>query len=101
MKIPRFAKTLAVGMGLFQGLVIMHELVHRAIFKYFGVASKIEIGIFWGQVTPEQFVMDASANSSMMLAHCINECILPICILLIVAVMVMVYRAEKEQTIGL
>ncbi len=97
MRILNLAICGSIAAGLFQGLVIAHELVHKAIFKYAGIPSKLEIGLFWGQVVPEYVAPDFTLRTGLMVANGINEALLPVEILLILIVVILLYNSMKGK----
>ena len=97
VKVHKWITSLLLVAVLFQGLVIVHELIHKAIFKYAGIQSNIEIGLFWGQVTPEFVVVDSTLKTGLVVAHGINEALLPVEILLILIIAILFFNSIGER----
>ena len=101
MRIPNSITCLVVGAVLYQALAVAHELVHMAIYKAAGIPSRLEVGLFWGQVTPEFVAPDFTLRTGLMVAHSVNECLLPVEILLLFILVILLYgtleKAKEKQ----
>lgn len=90
--------SLFVGAVLYQALVVTHELVHLAIYNYFNIAARIEIGLFCGQVVSDIPIsaIPTDTYNFMMLAHAANEiALVPSTFLLLIAVFMFYIAVEK------
>lgn len=96
MKIPNSLICVGVAAGLYQGLIIAHELVHVAIYKYAGIEAILEFGLFWGQ-TVVTIPYSNPFKGELVLLNSLNEILLPIEILLIVLLAVFLYNSMEAN----
>ena len=97
MRIPNPVKFFSIAVGLYQGLIIAHEFVHMAIYKYAGIPAKLEIGLLWGQVVPAYVPTDPILKANLVIAHSIYEALLPIEFLLILIVAILFYNLMEAN----
>lgn len=73
-------------------IVLMHEQVHSAIYKYFGIASELHMGFLWGEVVPTSWI-NPEIRGLLYFAHSLNEIVLPIVFVLLFMLFVKLYKA--------
>ena len=81
--------------GAIEAFVYGHELTHQAIFKYYGVVSRIEMGFFYGKTIPGPYSLSEMAFNSMWQAHCINEIIILPSLILLLILWVIIWKGVK------
>lgn len=86
--------------GLTFAMIYQHELVHKTIFKYYGMDSEIKLG--WTQATTTP-IGEYTCDSNCELAHSINEVvgytIMPLLIFIFAILFAILYAILNKEPV--